>query len=74
MSLPCVLEQDTLILASTGSTQKDPSRCNSKVVDWDVKNQTNKKNEYVVKKKVKIKLYICIISHNLTLVSLALFL
>ena len=33
-----VLEQDT----GTGSTQEDPSWCDWKIIDLDVKNQTNK--------------------------------
>ena len=35
-------------LLSTGSTQKDPSRHNWKIVDWDAKYQTNKKIIYAV--------------------------
>ena len=38
-SIPCVLEQDTLILAfvilATGSTLEDLFRHNRKIVDWD---------------------------------------
>ena len=30
---------DKLILDCTGSTQEDPSQHNSKIVDWNVKNQ-----------------------------------
>ena len=41
-SLCCVLEQDTLFLFSTVSTQEDPSRHNSTIVDWDIKNQYSK--------------------------------
>ena len=43
MSLPCVLKQDTLILAlSTGSSKEDLCRHNRKIIDWDIKihNQT----------------------------------
>ena len=36
------LSRTHLSLLSTGSTQEDPSRHNWKIVDWDVKNQTNK--------------------------------
>ena len=37
----CVLEQDTLLLESTGNTQEAvaPSRHERKIVDWDVKPQ-----------------------------------
>ena len=30
-------------MLSTGSTQEDPSRLNWKIVNWEVKNQTNKR-------------------------------
>ena len=46
-SLCFVLDQDTFILFSTGSTQEDQSRHNWKIVDWDVKNQ-NKQTKNVV--------------------------
>ena len=38
-SMCCVLEQDTLSLLSTGSTQEYPYRHNWTIVDWDVKSQ-----------------------------------
>ena len=44
--LCCVLEQDSLFLASFGSTQEGLSWHNWKIVDWDVKNQI-KQNENV---------------------------
>ena len=34
------LSKTLLSFTSTGSTQEDPSQHNSKIVDWDVKNQT----------------------------------
>ena len=34
------LSKAHLTLLSTGSTKKDPSRYNSNIVDWDIKNQT----------------------------------
>ena len=41
------LSKTHLSLLSTGSTQEDPSRCNWKIVDWDVKNQIKQKTPHI---------------------------
>ena len=51
------LSKTHLSLLSTGSTQEDPSRHNSKIVDWDVKNQikpTKQKSGLILEKDVAI--------------------
>ena len=41
MFMCCALSKTDLALFSTGSTQEDLSRHNSKIVGWNVKNQIN---------------------------------
>ena len=60
-----VLEQDTHLMLSTGSTQEDRSRHDEKIVDWDVKNQT-KNGQILYLHRASPELY-CVMSLSQTL-------